>query len=101
MMIERNEFRIKFGRMKEALALWKEMIAEMSKIKDGPKVRVMTDISGPSYTLVLEVQLRDFIHIGLKNYQWMSQEKVAELYQKFVPLCESSERTLYKIEQEN
>ena len=101
MMIERNEFRIKFGKMKDALALWKEMIGEMSKIKDGPKVRMLTDLTGPSYTLVLEVQLRDFIQIGFKNYQWASQEKVAELYQKFVPFCESSERTLYKIEQEN
>ncbi len=100
-MIERNEFRIKFGKMKDALSLWKEMIDEMSKIKDGPKVRIMTDITGPSYTLVVELQLRDFIHIGLKNYQWLSAEKVGELYQKFIPLCESSERTLYKIEQQN
>src|SRR3954468_12056097 len=98
MMVERNEFRIKFGKMKEALALWEQMMEEFKNHKDRPPIRVMTDITGPAYTLIVEMGLRDFIHIGLKNYQWMTQTKVAEMYQKFVPLCESSHRTLYKIE---
>ena len=101
MIIERNEFRIKFGKMKDALALWNEMMAEFKNNKEGIHVRILTDLTGPSYTLVLEMELRDFIHLGLKNYQWMAKSNVAALYQKFVPLCESSERMLYKVEYEN
>jgi hypothetical protein len=101
MMIERNEFRIKFGKMKDALALWEEMMAEFKNNPDKVHVRILTDITGPAYTLILELELRDFIHLGLKNYQWMTKSKVGELYQKFVPLCESSHRTLYKVEFDN
>jgi hypothetical protein len=101
MIIERNEFRIKFGKMKDALAIWEEMLAEFRNNKETVKVRVLTDLTGPAYTLVLELELRDFIHLGLKNYQWMTKSKVGELYQNFVPLCESSVRTLYKVEHEN
>lgn len=101
MMIERNEFRVKFGKMKEALALWEEMMAEFKNNKDGIHVRILTDLTGPAYTLIVELELRDFIHLGLKNYQWLTKTKVADVYQKFVPLCESSERILYKVEYEN
>jgi len=98
MIIERNEFHIKFGKMKDALALWNEMLEEFKNNKENLHVRLMTDLTGPSYTLVVELELRDFIHLGLKNYQWLTKSKVADLYQQFVPLCESSVRTLYKIE---
>src|SRR5438105_4802189 len=101
MMIERNEFRIKFGRMREAIALWKEMLEQFKGQKDVPNIRMSTDVTGPAYTLIMEMELRDFIHIGMKTYEWMSNAKVGELYQQFVPLCESSKRTLYKIEFEN
>ncbi|MCD6013278.1 MAG: hypothetical protein K0Q79_3140 [Flavipsychrobacter sp.] len=100
MMIERNEFRIKFGKMKDALALWNEILTEFKNAPDKLHVRVLTDLTGPAYTLVLEIEIRDFIHLGFKNYQWMTKTKVGELYQKFVPLCESSVRTLYKVESE-
>lgn len=101
MMIERNEFRIKFGKMKEALELWNEMMAEFKNNPDKIRVRILTDLTGPAYTLIMELELRDFIHLGLKNYQWMTKSKVGELYQKFVPLCDSSHRTLYKVEYES
>jgi hypothetical protein len=74
------------------------MINEFKNNKDQLHVRILTDMTGPSYTLILELEIRDLIHLGLKNYQWMTKSSVTELYQKFVPLCESSERTLYKVE---
>jgi hypothetical protein len=101
MIVERNEFRVKFGMMKDALATWKEIFEEMKGIKDAPRIRIMTDMTGPAYTLVLELEIRDFIQIGFKNYQWGANSKAAELYRKFVPLCESSERILYKIEMQS
>ena len=100
-MVERNEFHLKFGKAREALAIWKE-IFEASKTA-GPKpppMRMMTDISGSAYTLILEMQLKDFNDINPKNYVWVTNPKFQELYQKFIPLCDSAKRTYYKIEAE-
>lgn len=101
MIIERNEFRIKFGKMREALALWKQIFEVFSSEKDAPKVRILTDLTGPAYTLIVEISIRSMQDIGFKTYKWMTNEKVAELYQQLVPLCESSTRVLYNIEYEN
>lgn len=87
--------------MKEALALWKQIFDEFKNGKDVPKMRMMTDMTGPSYTLVLEMRLGSLNDFGFKNWQWMTNEKVAELYRQIIPLCESSQRTLYKVEWEN
>ena len=58
----------------------------------------MTDITGPSYTLVMEMHYRNMMEFGPKMTRWMSDEKMHEAYTRFVPLCERSCRTLYKME---
>lgn len=98
MIIERMEFRLKFGKAKEAIEIWKKILEEFKKHKDAPRMRMLTDITGTSYTLVLELELRSLIDMGFKNYQWMTTENVAELYKQFVPLCDSSCCTLYNLE---
>ena len=100
MMIERNEFRIRFGKMKDAKAIWLEICQSLKSDKD-IKIRMMTDLTGPSYTLVVESELKDFIHIGLQQEKWKSNNHIAELYQQFIPICESSERVLYHLEYQN
>lgn len=106
MMIERNVFHIRFGRMKEAKTIWLEIVKAMNSGTQDRKdkefrVRMMTDLTGPSYTLVVETELRDFLHIGFQTYQWMTNSKAVELYQQFIDLCNSSERTLYHLEYRN
>jgi hypothetical protein len=99
MIIERNTFHLKFGHAKEAIAIWKEILEiahtpEMGK----PQMRLLSDISGPAYTLVLEMHLNSYIDINPKNAVWATNEKFRELYQKFIPLCEKAHREYYKIE---
>jgi hypothetical protein len=101
MIIERNEFRLKFGKAKEAIAIWKEIIESGKGISEKmPEMRIMTDISGEAYTLIVEMQLKNFSDINPKNYVWVTHQKFQELYQKFIPLCESSHRTYFNIEAE-
>lgn len=92
------EFRLKFGHAKEAIDIRKKILDEFKKHKKPPKMRLLTDLTAPSYTLILELELRNMIDMGFKNYQWMTTENVAELYRQFVPLCDSSSRTLYTLE---
>jgi hypothetical protein len=99
-IIQRNIFRLRFGKAKEAIAIWKEIIESLSK--DGrfhPQTRLMTDITGESYTLILEMNIKSFLEVNPLNHVWAINKEVHELYhQKFVPLCESAKQDLYKIE---
>jgi hypothetical protein len=99
MMIERNEFRIKFGKMKEAKAIWLQ-ITQVLKPDMDAKLRMLTDLTGPAYTLVLESELKDFPHLALQQEIWKSSNQVAELYRQFIEICDSSQRILYHLEYE-
>lgn len=99
-MIERNEFRIKFGKMKEAKTLWLQIIQVLKPELDA-KLRLLTDLTGPAYTLVLESELKDFQELTLQQEKWKASSRVAELYRQFIEVCNSSERTLYTLENEN
>lgn len=98
MVIEKNEFRLKFGQAKEAIAIWKELLEEAKKTPGSPEMRLLSDLSGPAYTLVVEVHLKSFNDLNMKNAVWVTTEKFITLYQKFIPLCESANREFYKIE---
>lgn len=100
MMIERNEFRIKFGKMKEAKALWLQMV-EILNPKMDAKLRLLTDLTGPAYTLVLESELKDFPHLALQQEVWKANSRVAELYRQFTEICDGSQRILYHLEYES
>ena len=100
MIIERNTFHLKFGKAKEALVLWNEMLESIRKSEEHTSIRMMTDLSGPSYTLIVEMNLKSFMDINPKNYHWVTNAEVQALYQKFIPLCDSSQREYYKIEME-
>ena len=56
MIVVRNVFRLKFGKARDALALWKEGRQIAEKTGSGGGMRAMTDLVGPFYTLVMEEQ---------------------------------------------
>jgi len=100
MIIERNVFHLKFGKAKDAIAIWKEIMAAAKKSNlDNYEMRLMSDLSGPSYTLVVELHLKSFIDLNPKQAVWATTPAFQELYQKFIPLCESSDREYYRIEE--
>lgn len=101
MIIEQNIFYLKFGKAKDAIALWKQ-ISEALK-KDGRftiPLRILTDFTGPAYTLIIEMNLRSYTDINPLTHVWKTNPQVRDLYQQFIPLCESGHRELYKIELE-
>ena len=98
MIVVRNVFQIKYGKIKEAIEIWKELIESMKETEDWAMAKLMTDISGPAYNLVLEVEMRDLLDFNYTLFKRVNNEKSAELYKRFLPLCYSSVRTLYKVE---
>lgn len=97
-IVERMVFNLKYGKARESITLWKEVLTAVKERPDHPSIRIMTDITGPSYTLVMEMHYRSMMDFGPKMTRWVSDEKVHAIYDRFVPLCENSERTLYKME---
>ena len=57
MIVVRNVFRLKFGKAKEAVALLKEGIAIQKRAGVEMNQRIMTDLVGTFYTLVLELTI--------------------------------------------
>jgi hypothetical protein len=57
MVVVRNVFRLKFGKTREAVALVKEGLAIQQRVLSGVEfsTRLLTDVTGPFYTLVLEL----------------------------------------------
>jgi hypothetical protein len=98
MIIEKNEFRLKFGKAKEGIANWKEMF-QIMKSKDAKGMRMLTDLTGHSYTLILEVEHESWNTVDQKFASWAGDAKMGELYKNFIPLCDSSFKTFYKVEE--
>ena len=101
MIIEQNIFYLKFGKAKDAIAIWKQISEVLKKDERlSIPVRILTDLTGSAYTLIIELNLRSYMDINPLTYVWKTNPQVHDLYQQFIPLCESGRRELYKIEME-
>jgi len=98
MIIERNVFHLKFGKAKEARALWKDYLDLVKKKDPSMEIRLLTDLTGTGYTLVIEIHIKSFIDITPVIAHMVSTAEWRTFYDQFIPLCESAERRMYKIE---
>jgi hypothetical protein len=98
MYIERNVFQLKFGTSREAIALWKEYLQRVQNEDNQIHVRLLTDVSGRGYSLVLEQSFPTFADAEPAKCGLVNRSDWKEFYSKFIPLCESSERTYYKMQ---
>src|SRR6185436_17975384 len=97
LIMERNTFRLCFGKARDSIALWKAIVDEV-KNSDGPYLRMMTDVAGESYTLEVEAYFKSVNDINLRQDFWVGNEKMNALYQKFIPLCYMSERNYFLVD---
>ena len=95
MIVVRDIFQIKFGRMKEALESWKEMM-KASPLPQENHPRVLTDLTGQYYTLIVEGTFK-----SLADYESFSRKEMAgagEIYhRKFAPLVDSGRREVFTV----
>jgi hypothetical protein len=94
--VERNIFHLKYGASREALPMWREYLQRVQQRDPKVHVRLLTDISGPAYSLVLEIEYETFAEMEPSECRLTNQPDWKEFYQKFIPLCERSERTYFK-----
>ena len=99
MIVIRNVFQLKFGKVKEAIPLVKEGMAIQKKALSGVEfsTRLLTDVTGPFYTMVLELtvpSLSTFESVAPKlfsNPEWQAN------YQKMAPLVKSGYREVFTV----
>jgi hypothetical protein len=98
MFIERNEFHLKFGASKEAVPMWRKYLEQVQSEDQKIHVRLLTDISGTAYTLIVEQLHETFAEAEPSQCRLVNRTDWREFYDKFIPLCQSSTRTFYKLQ---
>ena len=96
MILVRDVFQLKFGKAKEAIALWKEGKEILKKNGHYPN-RVLTDLVGKYYTFILETTSTNFSEFEESMKTTFKEKAYAEWYQKFIPLVENGYREIFNI----
>jgi len=97
MIVVRNVFHLKFGKAREAVASMKEAIAVQKRLGVDVNQRLLTDLTGSFYTLVLELTLPNLAALETTMSKVMSDKDFHAQYEKFVPLVESGHRDIFNV----
>jgi hypothetical protein len=89
-------FQLKFGKAREAVALTKEN-DELIKKHGGAPTRFLSDLTGPFYTLVMEITYGSLSDMEKQQKEIMSSKEFSDWYQRFIPLVESGRREIFTI----
>ena len=97
MIVVRNVFRLKFGKTKEAVALFKEGIAIQKRAGVEMNQRILTDMVGTFYTLVLELTVPNMGALEANMPKVMGDKDWHANYAKICALVDSGYREIFTI----
>ena len=99
MIVIRNVFHLKFGKAKEAVPLAKEALVIQKKALSGVdfSTRLLTDVTGPFYTLVLELTVPSLATWETNAPRVFADKDFQANYQKMAPLVESGYREVFTV----
>ena len=97
MIVVRNVFRLKFGKAREAVAVMKEGLAIQKRAGADVSARLLTDLTGPYYTLVLELTMPNLAALESTAPRIMGDKDWQANYQKLVPMVDSGHREVFTI----
>ena len=97
MIVIRNVFRLKFGKAREAVALFKEGMAIQKRVGLDFSARLLTDVTGPFYTVVLEITVPNLAAFEGEAPRLMGDKDWQANYQKTAPLVESGYREIFTL----
>ena len=99
MIVIRNVFRLKFGKAKEAVALVREGVAIQKRAGAGVEfsTRVLTDVTGPFYTLVWELTVPNLAAFEGAAPKLMGDKDWQANYQKLGALVDSGYREIFTV----
>ncbi len=98
MILVRDIFQLKFGAMKPALDLWKEGQSFMQS-NGNPAPRMLTDLSGQYYTLVMESTYPNLTEYEHERTSARMPDGWRDWYNRFSNLVQSGHREIFNIVQ--
>ena len=99
MIIERLVFRAKFGQGDTIVAAFREWKARLGASFGAP-IRLLVDVTGPLFTVVVEIEYRDLAHFDELQRREQEMYGGAEFEQWFAgwsAVTESGTRQLYRV----
>ncbi|HUG15337.1 MAG TPA: hypothetical protein VMM78_09990 [Thermomicrobiales bacterium] len=98
MLIARQTFQAKYGQGDALVALLKEFNTRMQEVGSAaPQLRIMTDASGPFFTVVTEVQVENFADWEGRFSRSMAQPWMGEWFGRMAQHIESGRRDFYTL----
>jgi hypothetical protein len=97
-IIERNVFQAKYGKGDELVALFKEMRKVAPPAFIGRNPRLLTDRSGPFFTVVIESEWENLAEWERAFGLLFTDAKVRDIMARSTPLIESGRREFYNVE---
>jgi selenophosphate synthase len=97
MIVVRNVFRLKFGKARDAKEAMKTLLSINRRLGYGQDVRILTDVTGPFYTMVLEMTFGSLADVERGSKAIMEDAGWKDAYAKMVPLVESGVREIYNV----
>lgn len=100
MLLVRDVFQAKYGRGDELVALFKELSGhwEGSEGRDYiHEFRILTDASGPFFTVVTEILVDDFAAWERLTAAEFALPEFEDWFQRMVPATESGRREFYNV----
>ncbi len=96
MILVRDIFHLKYGKAREAMALWKEGQLIIRKSGYQPD-RLLTDLTGDAYTLVLESSYSGLSEFDERLQDTQANDEWRKWYERFVALVDSGNREIFRI----
>ncbi len=93
MIVIRNTFQLKFGKAKEAKAI----IQQIREKEKGSPMRVLTDVTGPFFTLVLEFEEESLSTWEERQKNTLGMAELRPLFEKLYELTLSGHREIYNL----
>jgi hypothetical protein len=97
MIVVRNVFRLKFGKAKEGVQLWTEGLALAKRLGFTGRSRILTDLTGPFYTVVFEIEFNSMADFEGSAKKIMGSPEWQALYQKVSAITESGHREIFNV----
>lgn len=98
MVIARQVFQARYGRGDELVALFQELNTRMHEEGgSAPRFRILTDASGPFFTVVTEVEVGTLAAWEGSFRESMNKPWMGEWFSRMMPLVESGNRQFYNI----
>ena len=98
MLVARQVFRAKYGRGDELVALFQEFNTRMQEAGETtPRFRILTDATGPFFTVVTEIEVETFAAWEGGFRESMERPWMGEWFSRMVPLVESGSREFYNL----